>query len=144
MEKDHLIEDDLDLYNYSIRHAQSDLDFEGPDPRRVKMQKQVTDMQKISKSLMAKLQVNERKSAVCAQRLKDTECDGPLQEIEDSMNTKEEKFQAEIERTKQEALKLRPVPVQANAPWPVTCARMMPVCQNLCTSGQFLIKLPDR
>ena len=65
MDKDHLIEDDLDLYKYSIRHTQSDLDFEGPDPGRVKMQKQVTDMQKISKSLMAKLQVSERKSTVC-------------------------------------------------------------------------------
>ena len=65
MDKDHVIEDDLDLYKYSIRHTQSDLDFEGPDPGRVKMQKQVTDMQKISKSLMAKLQVSERKSTVC-------------------------------------------------------------------------------
>ena len=65
MDKDHLIEDDLDLYKYSIRHTQSDLDFEGPDPGRVKMQKQVTDMQKISKSLMAKLQVNERKRLLC-------------------------------------------------------------------------------
>ena len=65
MDKDHVIEDDLDLYKYSIRHTQSDLDFQGPDPGRVKMQKQVTDMQKISKSLMAKLQVNERKSTVC-------------------------------------------------------------------------------
>ena len=65
MDKDHVIEDDLDLYKYSIRHTQADLAFEGPDPRRVKMQKQVTDMQKISKSLMAKLQVSERKSTVC-------------------------------------------------------------------------------
>lgn len=80
---------------------------------------------------------------MCALRLKDTERDRPLQELEDSMNTKDENFQAEIERNKQEALKLRPVPVQANAPWPVTCAQM-PRCQNLCTSGQFLIKLPDR